>query len=259
MEGSFAMDFTQLIFRWIHVLAGVAWIGHLYFFNWVNGPMQKALDGDAKKKVVPQMMPRALYWFRWGAMYTWITGILLLGMVYYMGSMLSAPKGMTIARGFALIFLMPALYDVLWKRVFAGKETVGVAVSFAGVAFVTWYMSTFLPPRAVFIHLGIIFGTAMFMNVWMRIWPAQQKIIAAVRDGQAPDAALAASAGLRSKHNTYMSVPLLFMMISNHYPLFYGYSAGEMNIGWILLLVLVAAGWGGTKLIYNKAGKLTGM
>ncbi len=85
MEGSFGMDFTQLIFRWLHVIAGVTWIGHLYFFNWVNGAFTKTLDADAKKKVVPQLMPRALYWFRWGAAYTWITGILLIGMVYYMG------------------------------------------------------------------------------------------------------------------------------------------------------------------------------
>src|ERR1700752_2065067 len=105
MEGSFAMDFVQLIFRWIHVLAGVAWIGHLYFFNWVNGPFQKTLDGDAKKKVVPQLMPRALYWFRWGAAYTWITGILLLGMVYYHGkAALNVPEaGWTAGAGVMIL------------------------------------------------------------------------------------------------------------------------------------------------------------
>src|SRR5688572_4669128 len=260
MEGSFGLDFTQLIFRWIHVLAGVVWIGHLYFFNWVNGPFAKTLDGDSKKKVVPQLMPRALYWFRWGAAYTWITGILLLGMVYYMGSMLPPDgKGMTIMRSLAIVLIMPAIYDQLWLKVFKDKEAIGVAVTSVIVVFLTWYMSTFMPPRAVFIHLGGLFGTAMAMNVWMRIWPAQRQIIPAVRDGNAPDAALVARAGLRSKHNTYMSVPLLFTMISNHYPLFYGYTAGDMNVGWVLLLVLVFVGWGGTKLIYNKAAKVQGM
>src|SRR5262245_49780472 len=174
MEGSsFGMDLVQLVFRWIHVVAGVAWIGHLYFFNWVNGPFQKAIDGESKKKVNPQLLPRALYWFRWGAAYTWLTGILLIGMVYYMGSMLpSEGKGMTIARSAFLILIMPFVYDQLWLKVFKGKEALGVAVSSAITVFLIWYMSTFMPPRAMYIHLGAMFGTAMAMNVWMRIWPA---------------------------------------------------------------------------------------
>ena len=75
----------QAILRWAHVVAGVMWIGHLYFFNWVNVPLAAKLDGPTKKAVVPELMPRALYWFRWGAAYTWITGVLLLGLVYYHG------------------------------------------------------------------------------------------------------------------------------------------------------------------------------
>src|SRR5438046_10673980 len=81
-------EWLNLIFRWIHVLAGVMWIGHLWFFNFVNGQVAKTYDADSKKKVVPELMPRALYWFRWGAAYTWITGFLLLGILYYMGSYL---------------------------------------------------------------------------------------------------------------------------------------------------------------------------
>src|SRR5438477_1960880 len=86
--GKSHMGFAQLTldpaFRWLHVLAGIVWIGHLYFFNWVNGPFQAKIDGPTKKIVNPELMPRALYWFRWGAAYTWITGVLLLGLVYYM-------------------------------------------------------------------------------------------------------------------------------------------------------------------------------
>src|SRR4026208_676192 len=76
------------LFRWIHVVAGVMWIGHLYFFNFVNAQLAKTYDADSKKKVVPELMPRALYWFRWGAMYTWVTGIFLLAFEYYMGGQL---------------------------------------------------------------------------------------------------------------------------------------------------------------------------
>ncbi len=81
----------ELIFRWLHVIAGIMWIGHLWFFNFVNAQLAKTYDADSKKKVIPELMPRALYWFRWGAAYTFITGILLLGVVYYMGGTLLYP------------------------------------------------------------------------------------------------------------------------------------------------------------------------
>src|SRR5438105_5393254 len=84
MDGEFLKEVFHLLMRWIHVVAGVAWIGHLYFFNWVNSQVAKTYDADSKKKVVPELMPRALYWFRWGAAYTWITGVLLAGINYYM-------------------------------------------------------------------------------------------------------------------------------------------------------------------------------
>lgn len=260
MEGTLGMDIMQGVFRWLHVLAGVMWIGHLYFFNFVNGPFGKTLDADSKKKVVPQLMPRALYWFRWGAAYTWITGILLLGLVYYMGAMLPADgKMMTLGRGLTIVLILPFIYDVLWSTVFKGKEQIGVIVTTILVVGIAWYLATFLPPRSAFIHLGAMFGTAMALNVWMRIWPAQKKVIPAVRDGQAPDGDLAALATLRSKHNTYMSVPLLFIMVSNHHPLMYGMSAADMPIGWIVLSAVVIVGWIGTKLLYNKGAAVPGM
>ena len=83
-----ASPWLDAIFRWTHVIAGITWIGHLYFFNWVNSQLAKTYDADSKKKVLPELMPRALYWFRWGAAYTWITGILLVGIVYYMNETL---------------------------------------------------------------------------------------------------------------------------------------------------------------------------
>jgi len=103
--------------------------------------------------------------------------------------------------------------------------------------------------RATFIHVGGLFGTVMAANVWMRIWPAQRKIIAGVKGtGPAADPAVVAIAGLRSKHNTYMSMPLMFIMVSNHFPTVYG-----AQQGWIILMVLIAIGWFVTKLLYGKA------
>src|SRR6266436_6602512 len=85
------MEALEAIFRWMHVFAGIIWIGHLYFFNWVNGPLQAKLDGPTKKLLVPELMPRALFWFRWGAAWTWITGVLLLMLVYYHGGIMFPP------------------------------------------------------------------------------------------------------------------------------------------------------------------------
>src|ERR1700753_3710896 len=116
----------HLGFRWLHVLAGVMWIGHLWFFNFVNGQVAKTYDADSKKKVVPELMPRALYWFRWGAAYTWITGILLLAFVYSMGGQLVGdnPKlavGAASGVGLALLIVGWVIYDLMWKS-FAKNE-----------------------------------------------------------------------------------------------------------------------------------------
>src|SRR5258705_9596758 len=91
-------EWLNLVFRWIHVVAGVMWIGHLWFFNFVNAQVAKTYDADSKKKVVPELMPRALYWFRWGAAYTWITGLLLLGVVIYHGGV-ALPSESTLGMG----------------------------------------------------------------------------------------------------------------------------------------------------------------
>src|SRR5438445_13741784 len=113
-------EYLNLFFRWAHVVAGILWIGHLYFFNFVNAQVVKTYDADTKKKVVPELMPRALYWFRWGAAYTWITGILLAGIVYYMGGLMVPPTG-TMSNGVASVIGLAVIiagfpvYDVLWK------------------------------------------------------------------------------------------------------------------------------------------------
>jgi uncharacterized membrane protein len=247
-------NWLNLVFRWLHVLAGVMWIGHLWFFNFVNGPLAKTYDADSKKKVIPELMPRALYWFRWGAAYTFITGFLLLGVVYYMGGALVPTEGGRVDVGLGsaisvgLLVVAWVVYDLLWKSM-AKQEMAGAVVSFLLATGVAFGLSTIFVGRAVYIHIGAMFGTIMAANVWMRIWPNQRKIIAAIKEGKAPDAALVGTAGLRSKHNTYMSMPLLFFMVSNHYPTVFG-----MEMSWALVPVMVLVGWGIAKLCYNKAG-----
>src|SRR5216110_536295 len=110
-------DILQSLFRWFHVVAGILWIGLLYFFNWVNSAFAPTLDADTRKKVVPQLMPRALYWFRWGAAWTWVTGVLLLFLVFWWPD----PKfstGPSIVM-ILVTFLAFMVYDVLFKMDFA--------------------------------------------------------------------------------------------------------------------------------------------
>jgi uncharacterized membrane protein len=243
-------EWVNAIVRWVHVVAGILWIGHLYFFNFVNGPLAATYDADTKKKVIPQLMPRALFWFRWGAAHTWITGFILLVLVYYMGGALAKDGGTGMSHGISVGVLIVSwlVYDMLWKSPLAKNEKVGAAVSFVLVAATLFGLSQVFTGRAVFIHLGGIFGTIMAANVWMRIWPAQKKLIAAAAGGPAADAAVAPLAKLRSKHNTYMSVPLVYTMVSNHFPGAYG-----SEHGWLIMLAMVAVGWLAVMQLYKKS------
>ncbi len=198
---------TTLLFllRWIHVLAGITWIGLLYFFNFINIPFTGTMDGDTKKKVVPELMPRALFFFRWGAMFTFLAGVGMIIIKYFiLGSGLTGPSGL---------------------------------------------MST---PGGLWITIGGLFGTVMWFNVWFIIWPAQQKIIPAVKAGEAPPAGLPAKAGMASKINTYLSVPLLFFMgagSEGHYPIFNYYT----------LVLVIVVGFAFVKFCYGFSKNVKGM
>lgn len=192
--GSTGRELLNALLRWLHILAGIVWIGHLYFFNFVNANFAPTMDGETKRKVVPQLMPRALFWFRMGAATTWVTGVLLFFLVYW-------------GQG------------VMYREGVAG---------------------TGLANRTIWILLGMLLGTVMAFNVWFIIWPKQRRIITAVRDGQAPDPGWARTAGLASRINTYLSVPLLLTMVSNSVPVLFDVW-GSLNH--LFLLVTVAAGF----------------
>lgn len=255
------MEAMEAIFRWLHILVGILWIGHLYFFNFVNGPFAATLDGDTKKKVVPELMPRALFWFRWGAAWTWITGVLLLAMVFYHSRVVFNEYGDWNAASLVMIlvtFLGVFVYDILLKKM--GYTYAFVAVSFALTAAVTaamHYWANF-SYRGYNIHVAALFGTIMAFNVWFRIWPAQQKIITAVKNGEKPEDALVSLAGTRSKHNTYLSVPLFWGMINSHTTAFAGGAWYSDQCAWISTLVMVALGWHIVWHLYKRAAKVKG-
>jgi uncharacterized membrane protein len=256
-----AMDVLNALFRWLHILAGILWIGMLYFFNFVNGPFAGTMDGDTKKKVVPELMPRALWWFRWGAAWTWVTGVLLLMLVFYHGGIMFEPShgwsGGAIAM-VALVFLAPFIYDALHKSPLGKDPKVFGAIAFVLAAIVICLMHYFgFSYRAYNIHLAGLFGTIMAFNVWYRIWPAQQKIITAVKEGTAPDAALVALAGARSRHNVYMSVPLFWGMINQHTTTVGG-SVVPAAYGYVVFLVVILVGWHIVWQLYKRAPKIKG-
>ncbi len=251
------MNTVESLIRWIHVVAGVLWIGLLYFFNWVNGPFAATMDGETKKKVIPELLPRALYFFRWGAAFTWVTGVLLLTIVYYHNqAVLSNPSTQSVGDPnvlamIAFTFLAVFVYDALYKGPIKNDATgFVVSVVLATISVLLFKYVGKFGPRGYAIHLGAMFGTMMAFNVWFRIWPSQQKIITAIKNGEAPDAALVGLAGLRSRHNTYMSVPLLFTMVNQH--------ATWAYTGDLAFPLIVVLGWGTVYHLYTRAGQVKG-
>jgi uncharacterized membrane protein len=248
--------YLDTAFRWIHVVSGITWIGFLYFFNFVNASFAGTMDADTKRKVIPQLLPRALFWFRWGAAYTWVSGLLLLAIKYYHGNLvwetgIKAWGPLPIAM-VAITLLGVFVYDALVKSVLKPTNFAfwGGLIIISGL-YVAY--RTQIPEvgfRGAMIHIGGMLGTFMAFNVWFRIWPAQQKIINAIKNGTPPDAALAGLAGLRSKHNTYMSVPLVMFMLNEH-------NAWMSTYVWAPP-VGILVGWLVCYALYQKAAKVQG-
>jgi len=267
-------EWLHLLLRWGHVFAGILWVGTTYYFTWLDGrftELEKQLKESAtaknpaekqvwmvhsggfyvvEKLKVPNVMPEKLHWFRWEALLTWLTGILLFALVYYHGGLLVSLEDARISPA-AAVWLSVALlvasvpvYDLLWFRL-VKNERLGVAVSLVLVAALAWFLVRFFTGRAAYLQLGAMFGTIMTANVWMRILPVQRRMVAALKAGTEPDQAEALRAKTSSKHNTFLVVPVVFTMISNHFPsITYGRSDN-----WLILSLLVLLGWGGAKLL----------
>ena len=257
-------ELLQVLYRWLHVVFGIIWIGHLYFFNFVNAQFVTTLDAETKKKVVPELLPRALFWFRWGAVWTWATGILMLEFIYYRGKAIvddvNSPITMATWIMIAVTFLLFFLYDYLAKSFGKDAKKFGV-IAFAVLAYIIYLYGSFgmFSYRGMIMNTGVMFGTIMAINVWFRIWPSQQKIITSIKNGEAPDASLVSLAGQRSRHNTYMSVPLIFSMLAAHTTFFAGGNLGLTTenywIGWLVVILLC---WHLVYQLYKKSSKLKG-
>jgi uncharacterized membrane protein len=255
-------DWANLLLRWTHFVAGIAWIGSSFYFIWLDralakpAPPRPGVEGDLwmvhsggfyqveKRRPAPGEIPPVLHWFKYEALLTWITGIALLVLVYYLtGAYLLDPSVARIGRRSAIAVGVGVLaggwfaYDLLWRSPLARRGRLTSAISLALLALVSYVLCRVLSGRAAFMHVGSLLGTIMVANVWGRILPAQQRMLDATRAGRPADFTLGERAKVRSVHNSYMTFPLLFIMLSNHFPATY---ANPQN--WLVLLLLVGAG-----------------
>lgn len=264
-------EWLNLLLRWIHVFAGIMWVGTTYYFTWLDARLTEeekaALNTGTTAQVwmvhsggfyvverrkTPDLVSRTLHWFRWEAGTTWLSGFALLILVYYLGGgalidpdVRDLSLGVAVALGIGIIFACGFVYDMMMLSPLGRNEKLFAAIAYVLIVVVTFGLTRVFSARAAYIHLGAIFGTIMAANVWMHILPAQKKMIAALNAGRKPDERLSAQAKLRSKQNTFMAVPLVFTMISNHFP---GVTYGD-RYNWIILSVLVLLGWIAAKFI----------
>ena len=248
-------EWLNLALRWAHVFAGIMWVGATYYFTWLDrrfhtsDPEQVWMVHSGgfyvvKKETRPSA-EHTLHWFKWEAALTWLSGVLLLILVYYVGGLLTdgepGKPSFTVAAaiGIGVMFVGWIVYDLLWLSPLAKNEPVAVVISYVLLVALAWWLPQVMSPRAAFLHVGAVLGTLMANNVWQRIIPAQKKMVAAAREGRQPDQLLADRAKFRSKHNTYLVMPVVMIMISNHFPITtYGH-----QYNWIVLAGLTLVGW----------------
>lgn len=259
-------EIVNLALRWLHVVAAIFWIGQTALFTWMEARLRAERDATGAElwmvhgggyyrleKVPWQVPPRVLHWFKWEAALTWGSGVLLFGWVYHGGGILVPPDSrlgawtdLPLALGALAVAWV--VYDLLWRSPLDRRPRLGAAVSVTLVAALGWGLGRVFTARAAFLLVGACLGTIMAANVWMRILPAMRRAVAAVTAGGAMEGPLAAEvarAGARSRHNTYMGIPVVLTMIANHFPLTtYGH-----RFAWAMLAAYVVVGFTARALI----------
>ncbi len=256
-------EWLHLIVRWLHIIFGVAWIGTSFYFNWLDSRLErddpnfKHLDGYLwsvhsggfyrieKLKGPPETLPKVLHWFKWEAYATWISGFVLLILVYYFNasSMMLKNDGFQLTPTTAIIISLLLLigswflYDFLCKKIEDDKQQLLVLTGFVLFVLFSYFLTKIYGSRAAYIHVGAIIGTLMAANVFRVIIPAQKNLVSSAENKQKPNLQLSIDAKNRSIHNNYFTLPVLFIMISSHFPFTYG----AVN-NWLILVILSIAG-----------------
>jgi uncharacterized membrane protein len=256
-------EWLNLAVRWTHVVVGIAWIGTSFYFNWLNNNVrppeypEPGVGGElwsvhgggfylvVKYQVAPEHLPVRLHWFKWEAYATWITGFCLLFIVYYLGPIgLSVdPTKADLARwavaviGLGSFAVGWGVYDGLCRTRLVDHPGWFAAIGLCMATAAAWGYSQYLTGRAAYIHTGALIGTIMAANVFGVIIPSQRVMVDAMSRGETPDPRPGADAARRSLHNNYLTLPVVFIMVSNHFPSTFGAAAN-----WALLAVISLTG-----------------
>jgi uncharacterized membrane protein len=238
------LEWLNLTVRWIHMTIGIAWIGASFYFNWLENNLNRihnlreeikgdlwALHGGGfyyleKYKVGPQVLPDDLHWFKYEAYFTWVSGMVLLALVFYLQpsaylldpavSSIGPAAGIGIGLGTLVIGWF--VYDFLCKTPLVEMGVYFAAFGMALISAVAYVLTHLLSGRAAYLHVGAMIGTIMAANVFMVIIPSQKILVDTVASGKELDPRPGQNALRRSRHNNYFTLPVLFVMLSGHFP-----------------------------------------
>ena len=263
----YLLEWMNLLLRWLHVITGIAWIGASFYFVWLDNTIRppapgsdlanKGVSGELwavhgggfynpqKYLVAPAELPKELHWFKWEAYSTWLSGFALLTVVYYFNaqammvdkSVADLTSLQAIGLGIGSLVVGWTVYDLLCRSKLGQHDLAFGVVIFGFLVGSAYLLTHYLSGRAAYIHVGAMIGTMMVANVLMLIIPGQRKMVAAMMAGQKPDPSHGLKAKQRSVHNNYFTLPVLFIMISNHYAMTYRHEHA-----WAVLAVIMAAG-----------------
>ena len=263
----YGLEWLNLIVRWLHVITGIAWIGASFYFVWLDNSIRPPAPGSAlagkgvsgelwavhgggfynpqKYLVAPAELPKELHWFKWEAYSTWLSGFALLTIAYYFNaqammidkSVADIGSWQAVGIGLCAIIVGWTVYDLLCRSPLGEHDLAFGAVMFVLIVGAAWVLTHYLSGRAAYIHVGAMIGTMMVGNVLMLIIPGQRKMVNAMQAGGVPDPIHGKKAKQRSVHNNYFTLPVLFIMISNHYAMTY-----RNDQAWLVLAAIMAAG-----------------
>jgi|TARA_B110000211_G_scaffold80524_1_gene94323 uncharacterized membrane protein len=255
-------EWLNLVIRFAHLITGIAWIGASFYFVWLDNHLQKppqekadkGIGGDlwaihgggfyevAKYKLAPPKIPSTLHWFKWEAYTTWITGFLLLSLMFYVGAetylidkrVADLTQLQAIVLGIGSIVVGVGIYEALVRTKLRNHGIILGIILLLVATGLAYGLTQIFSARGAYMHMGAIIGTIMAGNVFFGIMPSQRALVNAVEAGTAPDPAYGLNAKVRSTHNTYTTLPILFIMISNHYPMTFNHSAN-----WLVLMAII--------------------
>jgi uncharacterized membrane protein len=264
---AYGLDWLNLVLRWAHLITGIAWIGASFYFVWLDNSIRppapgselarKGVSGELwaihgggfyhpqKYLVAPAELPAELHWFKWEAYTTWLTGFALLLVLYYCNpqammidkSLADLSSWQAIAIGLGTLVVGWAVYDGLCRSPLGNRNGLLGVVMFCFIVAAAWALTRVFSGRAAYLHVGAMIGTMMVANVLMVIMPGQRKMVEAMRHGHTPDAVYGMRGKQRSVHNNYFTLPVIFIMMSNHYAMTWGH-----KWNWLILAVIMAAG-----------------